>query len=1225
MNILKINDSISKAYRQVPIAKDAIKKFRQALRVLVDNISVQSLEKNQETYLRDFLRDTFYSSCDINKPNDSDIDWAVRLGGRQTPVAIIIENKTLSNKEEMITVNDLNRKAMQELVYYFLEERIEHNNVNIRHLIANNMYEFFVFDAQEFEKNFYQNKKLVKMYKAYKRGELSINTTKELYPLIGSEFINEVQDKIAFTHFDIQSYKSAIESDDDAQLKRLAPLYRLFSDIHLMKLSFQNDNNTLNTHFYVELLHLLGLKEERIDNKMKIIRKPKGDRDKASFLENAINKIDAEDALHNLPNLSKYGDTEEEQIYNVALQLCISWINRLLFLKLLEAQLIKYNKGAKEYKFLTIEKIYDYDELNRLFFQVLARNYEERGEDEQRDFANVPYLNSSLFDVTDLERKVIKISSLSQKENMPLLSNSILKKDERYKKKAEMPTLEYLFAFLDAYNFASENEDEIQDTPKSLISASVLGLIFEKLNGHKDGAIYTPGTITMYMSKEAIRKTVVQKFNSKYSWKCKDFVDLQNKDLDISEANDIIDDLKICDPAVGSGHFLVSALNELLQIKYDLGILVDESGIRISKKDYTFTIEHDELIITDENNDLFIYNKNNKESRRIQKTLFDEKRKLIENCLYGVDLNPNSVNICCLRLWIELLKHSYYTEESGYKYLETLPNIDINIKCGNSLLMQNPLDNEIRQILAGTNLSFNKYNDDVRAYKRTSNKEAKHRLVEDINIIKSTLRHGLSKKSPIYKKWSESDRKLQEYREQSLLFEANKKIQERLKKAEKETAALRKELDSYRENPLYKDAFEWRYEFPEILSKTGLFQGFDCIIGNPPYGVSIKDDYRKGVCAIWKQVPDYEIYYYFIQLAAGLLKDKGYMSYIIPNTWLFNTFAKKYRLKLLENWDIQELLDCTQFNIFKSVTVRNSIVTMQRNSNGCEFIGYRNTATAKSFEELIRENIETISRNDLLELNQNWALAFSRDSEVISLVNRISKNCCQLIDYFPEISQGLIAYDKYRGQSKETIDNRAYHFTEYREGLKKWLWGEDVRRYSVMWNQKEYIDYCDGIANPRQPKFFNGKRLLVREITNPSIYSAIVEDELYNDPSILVVLDNNAYPIDVACAILNSKLATFYHFNHSPKATKGAFPKILIEDIQQFPLPSANEKIFNSIKGLVNEIMHIKKENPNISTLNKEQELDKWIYKLYGLRYEDILIIDPETTIVKEEYEKSKN
>jgi len=1221
MNVLKITESISKAFRQLPIAKDDIVRFRTALRVLIGNINSIALEKNQETYLRDFLRATFYLQYDINKPNESDIDWAVRLGGQDSPVGIIIENKTLKNKDEMITISNLNRKAMHELVYYYLEERVLKDNVNIRHLIANNMYEFFVFDAREFEKLFYQNKELVQMFRAFKRGELTIKTTNKFYSEILPKYIIQAERDITFTHFDIQPYIKYIKSDEDETLIKLVPLYKMFSNIHLMKLPFQNDNNTLNTHFYAELLHILGLKEERIDNKMKIVRKPDGERNIASLLENTINKIEAEDALNNLSDPFLYGDTEDEQLYNVALQLCILWINRVLFLKLLEAQLVRYNKDDNSLKFLSVDKIEDFDELNRLFFQVLARDYSERGKDEQREFENVPYLNSSLFEISDLERKVIKISGLSQKEKLPLLSNSILKKDARYSNQKELLTLEYLFAFLDAYNFSSEDEGEIQDAPKSLISASVLGLIFEKLNGHKDGAIYTPGEITMYMSKEAIRKVVVQKFNHKYSWKCKSFKDLQNKDLDIVEANELIDNLKICDPAVGSGHFLVSVLNELLQTKFDLGVLVDEEGIRISKKDYTLRIEHDELIVTNDDDTLFCYNKNNSESRRVQQTLFNEKRKLIENCIFGVDLNPNSVNICRLRLWIELLKNSYYTKESDYKHLETLPNIDINIKCGNSLLMQNALDYEIKQVLAGANISFNKYSEDVKAYKRTSRKDAKRQLAKDIEIIKATIKHGLTKSSPIYKKWSDADKELQKYREQSQLFEVDKKFTERLKKAEKLEAKCREEIDAYIESPIYNGAFEWRYEFPEILSSTGVFEGFDCLIGNPPYGVSIKDEYRKGVRAIWKQVPDYEIYYYFIQLAGGLLKQNGFLSYIIPNTWLFNTYAANYRQQLLQSWDIQELLDCTRFNIFESVTVRNSILTMQLTKSGCSEIGYRSTASAKNFEELISEPLQTLSKDDLMSMNQNWALAFSRSPEVIALVNKISKCSNRIEDYFPERSQGLIAYDKYRGQSEEIIRNRAYHHLEYKEGLKQWLWGEDVRRYNVSWNGKEYIDYCDGIANPRHPKYFVGKRLLVREITNPSVYAAITEDEMYHDPSVIVVKDSPLFSLNVLCAILNSKLATFYHFNHSPKATKGSFPKILVQDIQEFPMPLVDLETKTIIDGLVDNVIRIKKETPNEPTEELEQEIDLMVYHLYDLGYDEVLIIDPVPPFSREVYE----
>ncbi len=193
-------------------------------------------------------------------------------------------------------------------------------------------------------------------------------------------------------------------------------------------------------------------------------------------------------------------------------------------------------------------------------------------------------------------------------------------------------------------------------------------------------------------------------------------------------------------------------------------------------------------------------------------------------------------------------------------------------------------------------------------------------------------------------------------------------------------------------------------------------------------------------------------------------------------------------------------------------------------------------------------------------MNQNWGLAFFLEPNVITVINEINHNKKRLGEFFPRISQGLIAYDKYRGQDKKIIENRAYHHSTYQDGYKKWLWGEDVSRYSITWNGKEYIDYCEGIANPRNPIFFTNKRILVREITNPSIFAAITSEELYNDPAIINILGSGLYSIKATLAILNSKLAAFYHFNHSPKATKGAFPKILVQDIKEFPLPEISDK-----------------------------------------------------------------
>ena len=580
----------------------------------------------------------------------------------------------------------------------------------------------------------------------------------------------------------------------------------------------------------------MGL-EAVADGGKKIITRPSAkNRQEASIIENAINILDAEEHLDKIPNLLTYGNNRQEQLFNVALELTITWINRILFLKLLEAQLIKYQKGDKYYGFLNSEKIGDYDELNRLFFQVLARGYDERSESIKAKYSYVPYLNSSLFEVSELEYSTIRMSSLDSNYLITIPKTTVLKDKKGKPKFTKLPTLEYLFRFLDSYDFASEGEEEVKEEAKALINASVLGLIFEKINGHKDGAVFTPGFITMYMCREAIERTVIRKFNEHYDWQCSTIIDLHNKINDIAQANNIINSLKICDPAVGSGHFLVSALNEIIRIKYELGILSDINGKRI--RDYKIEIANDELVITDDEGISFSYNPQSPESQRVQETIFREKQTIIENCLFGVDINPNSVKICRLRLWIELLKNAYYTKESKYTNLETLPNIDINIKCGNSLLHRFAFDTDIRKVLKQSGITISEYKEAVYDYKNAPNKSIKKEVRSMINTIKSTLRTEIAKDDTKVKQLRTKRSKLFDLEAPSLfeLSAKDKKIQAQdIAKLKREISKIEKFLEEIRTNKIYLSAFEWRFEFPEVLNNDGDFIGFDCIIGNPPY------------------------------------------------------------------------------------------------------------------------------------------------------------------------------------------------------------------------------------------------------------------------------------------------------------------------------------------------------------------------------------------------------
>lgn len=710
-----------------------------------------------------------------------------------------------------------------------------------------------------------------------------------------------------------------------------------------------------------------------------------------------------------------------------------------------------------------------------------------------------------------------------------------------------------LFDFFDSYNFTIDENDP--NDAEVGVDPEMLGKIFENLlEDNKDkGAFYTPKEIVRYMCQESLTaylQTSIDDAEVKEHIanfvKTNDVEELGGASSELAMSIDQkLIDVKICDPAIGSGAFPMGLLRELYACRKSIEIFEEDNAA-------------------------------------------DIKRHIIQNNIYGVDIEKGAVDIARLRFWLALIIDE--------KEPMPLPNLDFKIMQGNSL----------QESYKGVDL-------DVTSKKLKTGKDTKKtRGVLSLGFEETDVQKIIQDLVKSY--FSITDHTLRAQRRQQI----DKYVKDYIKVCAEGNHEVQDAVD---ELEIPNDQFFlWHTYFADVFEQGG----FDIVIGNPPYGVSIKDDYRKAVVTSWGNVPDYEIYYYFIVLAAPLLKEKGIMSYIIPNTFLFNTFAKHFREMLVEKWNVLEILDCTKFPIFESAVVRNAINLFQKDSEGSKKVGYRNTANVTSFSDLLEREREFMTVESLLTMNQNWGLAYFLPTSIRNVVNLISSSPLAVKDVFPEISQGLIAYDKYKGQSEEIIKSRAYHSFVYKDGLKKWLWGEDVTRYNLTWNGKEYIDYCNGIANPRNPSFFVGKRMLVREITNPSIFAALIEIEAYNDPSIIIVKESKDYPIEILVGIMNSKLATFFHFNHSPKATKGAFPKILVQDIKEFPLPKVNSDERKILMRLVDDVTTIKKGKSIADTSALENQIDFLVYHLYGLTYDEVLIVDPETPISREEYEAYK-
>ena len=1044
----ELNEALNPKYREVKIPLEELRQFAAAIGQFLQQQHESDVEGVLRTNLRDLLRDTFYKGF-VMRTEAGRYDLTIQETN-DAPIKVLFELKRPDAKIEMCTKDDLNKKALQELVYYYMKEREKDNggNVYLCHLLITNGNEFFLFEAKEFEQKFYKG--LKKKYHDFQ------SKTEAFYEEIAAPAIAAVQESdspLRYTYFRLHDFDEEIQLLNEQDSPTLAALYKLLSPTHLLKKRIHTDPNELDRQFYNELLHILGLEERKEENGGKMLIARKEQPDSASLVEQTYNKV--EKNWQDFVNTKNYGLEREEQMFNITLELVITWLNRILFLKLLEAQLRDYSNDA-QYEFLNTQKIGDFTQLNDLFFDVLAIPVEKRQGDFCERFKNVPYLNSALFERTALE-KTIKINSLQSNAIISLYPQSVLRKGLQ-EEKNEWSIFEYLFTFLEAYNFGSPANEA---STKNLINASVLGLIFEKINGHKDGAIFTPSYITSFICRETIKRAIIDKFNTQYNWQCVNIPQLYNQldGVDKQEANRLFNTITICDPAVGSGHFLVSALNELIYLKYRLGILQDESGISLRRTDYEFEIVNDELVVTVEG-DRFRYNPRNSESQRVQETLFSEKRHLIEHCLFGVDINPTSVQICRLRLWIELLKHAYYTRESHYNNLETLPNIDINIKCGNSLVYVCEMTSSITTLLREQELlTAEQLRQKVAQYQNAKEKEEKYELERLIASTTLRLKGALKANHEKSRELDNCKLELQTLLAQNPIFERDNKEQKAFERKKGKLQARIAELEDYFEGLENQNAFEWRLAFPEVWDAEGKFVGFDAVIGNPPY-IQLQ---KMGARAELLKQQGYEtydsmgdIYSLFYELGYKLLRPNGKLCYITSNKWMRAGYGEKTREFFVKRTNPELLIDFAGVKIFENATVDTNILLFSKSV-------YQHTTICAVARQQEKDSLKDLS--DFLEQEQVVADFSASDNWIVlspleqSIKKKIEAVGTPLKDWKDiKIYRGVLtgcneAFIIDSTKREEILSNCQSDEERERtaELIRPILRGRDIKRYSYEW------------------------------------------------------------------------------------------------------------------------------------------------------------------------------
>ncbi|MFA5818826.1 MAG: TaqI-like C-terminal specificity domain-containing protein [Bacteroidales bacterium] len=1210
VNLLSLRKSINKAYLKVKPERSQIETFKKNIISLYDQINESESEEFHKNIISEFLKNTWYSPDHyINTKGRADL---VIHNGKNTtsPVGVIFETKKPGNKPEMPTTTNLNTRAFHELILYFMRERIKGNNLEVKNLIITNIFEWFIFNTNDFERLFASDKNLVKQFTDFEERRLSGLNTDFFYKNIAEPFVENLESQISVTYFDIRDFETIIKNNDKQDDNKLIALYKILSPEHLLKLPFANDSNNLDKTFYNELLHIIGLEETKEGSKKLIGRKKTEKRNQASLIENVITILKSEDCLSQLPKRSDFGNDSEEQLFNVALELGITWINRILFLKLLEGQLVRYNNGDKAFRFLNTGRVHDYDELNKLFFQVLAVKEGDRNEKIKEKFGNIPYLNSSLFEPNDLEHKTIRISNLDDHFKLPVLSNTVLKDKTGKKLTGEIDPIQYLFEFLDSYDFSSEGSEDIQEENKTLINASVLGLIFEKINGYKDGSFFTPGFITMYMCHETIRRAVVQKFNEAKGWKCETINNVYNKIEDIEEANKIINSLRICDPAVGSGHFLVSALNEIIAIKSELKILTDREGKKL--KEYTIEVINDELIITDEQSKLFEYNPKSKESQRVQEALFQEKQKIIENCLFGVDINPNSVKICRLRLWIELLKNAYYKHETSFPQLETLPNIDINIKCGNSLISRYPLDADIKTALKSSKWNVDNYREAVMTYRNAQSKDEKRSMEQLISKIKNDFETEVSKSDKRFLKLNKLNGELLSLTGQSSLFELTKTQKDewnrKVKKLTEEIKKYETEIEEIKNNKIYENAFEWRFEFPEVLNNDGDFIGFDVVLGNPPY-VNIEDitwNNRRFFETIYKCATGrFDLYSLFIEKSLQIKAASGAFAFIIPGKFLNNkqfVTARKF-VCTNRNTTVVKIDD----KVFNEAQVDSVIISnyLPFQTNHLKYNSFR--LTSIELQKLSETEVNSIL------MDKDAVFRLEINTELDYLILKIEEDTIRLRE-IAEVKDGIVA---------GTIKDLLFLEKKLDKDSHKLYFGKHISRFHLaeteVWvnykleeMMKQEIkrkgDKRTGLWM-RDKKIFEREKIIYRKV-GKELIATLAEKGIYYEQTIHSChITDKRVRTKFVLGLFNSKLYKFYYRKTNSQGGD-IFPQVRISSVENLPIKIADNKTQDKIEKFVDQILAKKEKNVTADTIALETEIDRLVYELYGLTEEDIRIVE---------------
>ena len=762
--------------------------------------------------------------------------------------------------------------------------------------------------------------------------------------------------------------------------------------------------------------------------------------------------------------------------------------------------------------------------LEPLFFGVLNTKSEDRKvlfENENwdlsllKEWGNIPYLNGGLFEKDELDKKTVVFP-----EN--LFSD--------------------LFDFFSQYNFTIDENDP--NDSEVGIDPEMLGKIFENLlEDNKDkGAFYTPKEIVQYMCRESLIAYLCEKHKDDEEG-IRSLVEHHIANWDEDKRNKILDslkDVKICDPAIGSGAFPMGLLNELYQCRLALG---EEKSVNI-------------------------------------------KKEIIQNNIYGVDIEKGAVDIARLRFWLALV-----VEE---EIAEPLPNLDYKIMQGNSLL-------ESYQGVDLSNLA-----------KTKTEREKSNICVTLFDEQLDVHRFQLSEYIKEYFNCTNSDIKK----------ELRKKIDENIRQQiEEQLISLDFSNINLSANSHF---FLWHTYFGDVFNRANKSDnGFDIVIGNPPYGANIDnltDILKKEYPETSKGYKD--IYKNFYNLGINLVNHKGVVTYITPNTFFRQPKYGDLRRFLLK-YKITQLLDLGE-NIFQEAVVPVGIIIISKNSSYDNTILFKDLTKQENKKDLQNIIFNTIKQDLFLQTSNNIFIENVREKKINEYT----------LDEILEMKDAGINYQRVKvglkEKGKSDLSKRLLYMgnQENMNDVEYWK-GEDIDNYFIKQNTNRFcrtnIHLYDNERVILNKDYFNiFPKLLWRQTAK---YPICIIDNIgiWFGRSIQAGIIKNEFKDKISyeylCGLLNSKYLR-YIYENNVKESGRVFPQVKLEKLRSLPIIIIENGL--EIENKVKEIISIKKENSNADTSNLENEIDILVYKMFNLTFDEVKVIDPniENIISKQDYEK---